>query len=146
MTPDILNTLIQALLAQCGTKAKALEILEKSWDPEMTSEDKDRLRTHLQAHIYPPRTGPLEALEATVRDVLGDGQTRTIRIYGGDVEVYEYRVHEHLSTPWRDVRCRSLSGHAALCTEMQVGAVARELVLAQHPSRTWPIDLAEEIE
>ena len=93
-----------------------------------------------------PHIPPLELVATTVLAVIGDGETRVITIYGGKVEVYEYRLHEHQGTTWRDVRCPSLSGHAARCTEMQVGAVARGLVLAQHPSRTWPIDLAEEIE
>lgn len=89
----------------------------------------------------PQHKGAQEHLEATVRDVIADGQTRTIHIYGGDVEVYVRRVHEHYGTPWRDVRCRSLSGHAALCDAMQVGVITRELVLGQHPSRTWPVEI-----
>lgn len=88
-------------------------------------------------------TPTIERLDVTVRAVIDDGQTRTIKIHGGTVEVYVHRTHEYLGTAWRDVRCRSLSGHTALCEAMGVGAITRELVLAQHPSGTWPVAIDE---
>jgi len=75
--------LLNALVLQCGTTAKAASVLQDSWEPGMKSEDKERLTGELhklQNHpllkreavepvptVTTPRVEPLDPLEAAGR-------------------------------------------------------------------------------
>lgn len=90
-----------------------------------------------------PHQGPLERLEAAARSVVHDGETRTITMYGADVEVSLVDTIDYGGRRYSIPRYATADTRAAHIIHVMGGdAIIQRVVRDQHPDvTTWPVTL-----